>query len=226
MKDEWYSSTGKLLIVCIVAWPIGLYGIYKNESLSVITKFALGCLCLFMANIMFNFLNHNNNNINNSQVTETTETTDDSVQTQTNVKQQKQPIGIGEILHTKYFDVTVEKAMLSTGEKISDYYELPVDGTKYLIINVTIKNISNESRYLSDGKIVFESQEDGKQYHFDKAESIRVKGWGLEYQINPFISTTGLIAFKLPGEIKGIAYYNPTRSNQTKTDLILLGHIE
>jgi len=52
-----------------------------------------------------------------------------------------------------------------------------------------------------------------------------VEGWGLMMdQINPLTSKTTKLVYKIPAEIKGLAYYRPGRSN--KNDLISLGNIE
>ena len=50
----------------------------------------------------------------------------------------------------------------------------------------------------------------GKDYEFDKSESIMAEGWGLVLdQINPLISKTTNLVYKIPAEIKGDIYWQP-----------------
>ena len=132
---------------------------------------------------------------------------------------------VGEALTTDYFDVTVNeftlKDKVSTGNQFADLKK--EEGIRYLILNITFKNIDSESRMLSDGEILINYN--GKDYKFDKSESVFVEGWGLMMdQINPLTSKTTKLVYKIPAEIKGLAYYRPGRSN--KNDLISLGNIE
>lgn len=132
---------------------------------------------------------------------------------------------IGEILPTKYFDVTVNSVgvddRVNTGNEFSN---LPrEEGTRYLVINTTFKNTSNESRAIFEGEVLINYN--GQEYLYDKSEVVMAEGWGLLFdQINPLTSKTTNIVYKIPAEIKGVAYYRPGRSS--KKDLIELGNIE
>ena len=132
---------------------------------------------------------------------------------------------VGETLPTEYFEVTVNKVSVkntvSTGNEFSN---LPAEsGTRYLIINTTFKNISNESRSLFDGEVLVNYN--GKDYTFDKAEPMMIEGWGLMLdEINPLTTKTTNLVYKIPAELKGTAFYNPARSGSD--DLIDLGNIE
>jgi hypothetical protein len=132
---------------------------------------------------------------------------------------------IGETLPTEYFEVTVNnvkvKKSVSTGNEFADLKAEP--GNKYLIMNTTFKNIDNESRMLMDGEILINYN--GKDYTFDKSETVMLEGWGLLLdQINPLTSKTTNIVYKIPEELKGVAYYKPGRAGSK--DLIELGNIE
>lgn len=132
---------------------------------------------------------------------------------------------VGEALPTEYFDVTVNnvsvKNNVSTGNPFSD---LPAEeGTRYLILDVSFKNTSDESRMLMDGVVIINYN--GKDYNFDKSESVMAEGWGLLLdQINPLTTKTTKLVYKIPAEITGNAYYKPARSGSA--DLIDLGTIE
>jgi hypothetical protein len=123
-------------------------------------------------------------------------------------------VKIGEVLKTDYFDITVNKAELqdrvSTGNQFSDLK--PENGNMYLIINATFKNTDSESRMLIDGSVWINYN--GKDYEFDKSETIMAEGYGLLLdQINPLTSKTTNLVYKIPAEVKGDAYWQPGRSD-------------
>ena len=131
-------------------------------------------------------------------------------------------VKVGEVLKTEYFDITVNKAELkdrvSTGNEFSDLK--PEQGNMYLIINATFKNTDSESRMLIDGSVWINYN--GKDYQFDKAETIMAEGYGLMLeQLNPLTSKTTNLVYKIPAEVKGNAYWQPGRSNDDER--ILLG---
>ncbi|MDQ0592183.1 hypothetical protein QFZ37_000552 [Chryseobacterium ginsenosidimutans] len=132
---------------------------------------------------------------------------------------------LGETLPTDYFDVTVNKVSVensvNTGNQFGDLKQEA--GTRYLIINTSFKNNSNESRMLIDGEVLVNYN--GKDYIFDKSETVMLEGWGLMLdQINPLTTKTTNLVYKIPSELKGNAYYKPGRSGSN--DLIDLGNIE
>ncbi|AZA51550.1 DUF4352 domain-containing protein [Chryseobacterium sp. G0201] len=132
---------------------------------------------------------------------------------------------IGETLPTDYFDVTVNKISIenrvNTGNEFADLK--PEAGIRYLIINTSFKNNSEESRMLIDGEVLVNYN--GKDYTFDKSEPIMLEGWRLMLdQINPLTTKTTNLVYKIPAELKGKAYYKPGRSGSN--DLIDLGTIE
>lgn len=132
---------------------------------------------------------------------------------------------VGETLPTDYFDVTVNKVIVensvNTGNQFADLK--PEKGTRFLIINTSFKNNSNESRMLIDGEVLVNYN--GKDYTFDKSETIMLEGWGLMLdQINPLTTKTTNLVYKIPSELKGTAYYKAGRSGSD--DLIDLGEIQ
>ncbi len=123
-------------------------------------------------------------------------------------------ISIGQTLKTDYFEVTVNKAelaaKLNTGNEFTD--QNAGEGNQFLLLNTTFKNIDKESRMLTDG-IVYITY-NGKDYEFDKSETILAEGFGLMLdQLNPLISKTTTLVYKIPKEIKGPAYYRPGRAD-------------
>ncbi len=76
---------------------------------------------------------------------------------------------------------------------------------------------------LMDGVVIINYN--GKDYNFDKSETVMADGWGLLLdQINPLTTKTTKLVYKIPAEITGNAYYKPSRSGSN--DIIDLGIIE
>lgn len=134
-------------------------------------------------------------------------------------------IAVGQTLQTQYFAVMVSKVSVvnkvNTDNQFSDLKSEP--GTKYLILDVTFKNTDSESRMLTDGEVHITYN--GKDYNFDKSETIMAEGYGLFLdQINPLTQKSTKLVYKLPEEINGVAYYNPGRASGD--ELISLGNIK
>lgn len=133
-------------------------------------------------------------------------------------------VNVGDILQTRYFNVTINKVSISDRINVGNEFldVQPQQGNLFLIMNTTFKNIDNESRMIEDG-IVYITY-NGKEYTFDLPEPLMLEGWGLFFdQINPLTTTTTNLVYKIPAEIKGPAYYNPGRSSDK--DLIFLGNL-
>ncbi len=134
-------------------------------------------------------------------------------------------VGVGQTLHTQYFDVTANevsvKDRVNTGNEFADLKAEP--GIKYLIINASFKNTDKESRMITDGSVWINYN--GKDYEFDNSETVMADGWGTMLdQLNPLISKTTKLVYKIPAEIKGTALWNPGRSD--KDQVINLGPIK
>jgi len=83
------------------------------------------------------------------------------------------------------------------------------------MINITFKNIDSESRLFSEGSVFIDYN--NKVYEFDKTEAILADGWGSFFdQLNPLISKTTNLVYKLPSEIKGNAIWVPGRNYDEK----------
>lgn len=131
-------------------------------------------------------------------------------------------IKYGQVLKTEYFDVIAKASGLYTNYADEEKgIDLPAEkGIMYLIIKLTFKNIDTESRMIIDGTIY--TMHNGKEYKFDKSETILAEGWGILLdQINPLTEITTRVVYKLPTELEGNLLYQPGRAGET--DRISLG---
>jgi len=124
---------------------------------------------------------------------------------------------VGDKLRTDYFEISLNKvwidSKIKTGNQFSDLG--PEAGNKFLIINITFKNIDNESRLFSVGSVFI--YYNNKIYEFDNTETILAEGWGSFFdQLNPLISKTTNLVYKIPSEIKGNAVWIPGRNYDEK----------
>jgi hypothetical protein len=131
----------------------------------------------------------------------------------------------GDTLHTDFFDVTLLQHEIlkgiNTGNEYTTIY--PDKDSKYLGLKVKYKNTDTESRMLGIGAVYI--RYNNKGYTFDHLEQVLSKNWltGIE-QLNPLTSTTKFMAYKLPKEITGAAYYHPGRTDTTM--FIYIGEIK
>lgn len=160
-----------------------------------------------------------NNNTSSKSQKDKSESTE-----KTSTDEAAKGVGIGQVLHTEYFDIVVNKVGLkdrvNTGNEFANLK--PEQGNMYLIINATFKNVDKESRMLIDGSVWINYN--GKDYEFDKSEAVMLEGWGLMLdQINPLTSKTTNLVYKIPAEIKGNAYWQPGRADEDQR--VLLGNL-
>ena len=133
-------------------------------------------------------------------------------------------IKVGEVLHTKYFDVKITNAgtteHLDTGNQFSD--KDADQGQVFCIMECSFTNTDSESRVLSDGKLIL--VKDGKEYLLEKSETIMLKGWGVMLSnINPLSTLTTNIVYQIPADFKGKVLYEPNRGDEQR---IFLGDVD
>jgi len=85
------------------------------------------------------------------------------------------------------------------------------NGNKFLIIKVLIKNIDSETRFINGGEV--RAVRNGSWLKFETPEIVFDENYIIFEDLNPFTSREGLIAFKVPSELKGPFYWVPPRSN-------------
>ena len=132
---------------------------------------------------------------------------------------------LGEPLYTDYFEVTINKyTIMDSVETGNMFVRLKrEEGSQYLILHTSFKNIDSESRSIFDGNLVIFYND--KPYVYDVSESLLLDGWGIyiSHRVNPLTTYKTKIIYKIPKDIKGNAYYYPSRNNDKGA--IYLGEI-
>ena len=209
IQSKWYDKIWIIIILCIFLFPIGLYGLWKSRTIATGWKIAVTMIIAVVVVGQFGKDNEGSSSDSSSN---------SNSSEQIEVKEpEPTKVGIGQVLQTDYFDIVVNKITLSdrvvTGNEFADVK--PEQGSMYLIMNVSFKNTDIESRMLVDDSVWIDYN--GKTYEFDSAETIMLEGWGLLLdQINPLITKTTNLVYKIPAEINGPAYWQPGRANSSQ----------
>lgn len=226
-KQKWYEKTWLVILLLIVFFPVGLYALWKNTSISKPWKIIVTVFFAILVIYQIGRDKEPNLSKNNTAVSKnSTEEHQSGNNAQIDKKSDEQKvISKGDVLHTKYFDVIVNKAELSNGVKTGNQFAdiKPEKDNNFLILNVSFKNTDNESRTIFGAGTIWINY-NGKDYEYDKDETVLLEGWGMILEkFNPLTSKTTNLVFKIPSEIKGPAYYQPGRSS--KDERIFLGNL-
>ena len=133
-------------------------------------------------------------------------------------------VGDSLALMTEYFAVWIENVKvtknINTGNEFSNLAAQP--GNKFVVLDMVFKNMDTESRMLFDGDILINYH--GKELKYDKTETVMAEGYGLMLdQINPLTQKNTKLVYAIPEEVKGAAYYHPSRSDDNER--IYLGNL-
>ena len=219
-----------LLVIGFFSPKTSLFWDKKNEPTKKKSGMIYG-ISLIASFILFGVTSDGKKSSNNSNSSTTQTTSNETKPTEKTETEEQKPVeevptgvGVGQVLHTDYFDIVVNKVSLkdrvNTGNEFADLK--PEQGNRYLIINASFKNTDKESRMLMDGSVWINYN--GKDYEFDKAETIMLEGWGvLLDQINPLTTKTTNLVYKIPAEVTGNAFWQPGRADNDQR--ILLGNL-
>lgn len=130
-----------------------------------------------------------------------------------NIKGNK--VAINETADIGHFAVTVNSCTIKNSLYINEYVKLgSEEGAKFVIIDVSLKNTSSESRMMFEGELQLVGN-DGRKLVMDKTELVFSDGYGLLLEsINPMLTKRTKIIYKIPSDIPGHIYYVPARNNK------------
>jgi hypothetical protein len=119
---------------------------------------------------------------------------------------------LGEIVSTGYFQYKVIDFSFSNLIGNQFFNIKSGNGNKFLIIEVNIKNIDRESRFIDAGQVrVFYN---GAWMKYETPEMVFTDDKFILFDnLNPLTSRQGLVAFKVPSELQGPFYWVPPRSD-------------
>ncbi len=213
---RWYDKKRFVLPALFLFFPLGLALLWMGESFPKGGKIGIsifiGVLFVWVAISPKPDRTTTTTTTSNEEVKEEANSNESSSESST--KKSSKLVAIQEVLKTDYFDITANSVELfynvNTG---NPYASLPKEaGNIYLVINATFKNIDTESRMIMDGSVFINYN--GKEYEFDKTESIMAEGWGTMLdQINPLTSKTTNLVWKIPEEINGTVIWKPGRAS-------------
>jgi Domain of unknown function (DUF4352) len=220
-KTPWYDKKIWVILWCIFFFPVGLYGLWKSSTIGIVWKVLVSIVIVAIVfgrgsgNNTASNSNNSNNNSANVQVEEPKQSEPAQV-----VEEKPKSIGMNQVLQTDYFEVTVNGIEVANTVGSGFAEQQAGDGNKFLILDVTYKNIDTESRWIT-GDHVYVTY-NGKEYDFSKQEVVLQEGYGVSLEVlNPLTTKTAKIVYKIPSELTGEAFYQPSRAKRDQ--LVALG---
>jgi hypothetical protein len=121
---------------------------------------------------------------------------------------------IGEAITTDFFKIQLNEVYttrkIDTGNPFSDVRAQ--NGNKFLVLDITFKNISNESRIFTPGNL--QLVYNGQELQYDHQETVMADGWmTLLDQINPYTVKHTRIVYQIPLDLLGDIYWIPGRNS-------------
>ena len=100
---------------------------------------------------------------------------------------------LGDTVTTDYFNFTVEE--VSTPASLGEYSDPAGTGNMYVRIKLLAENTNNEARSFSSGTLYGFMND--KEFMFDTSEFVMSDGYHAFDSLNPLVSTSGWIVFKV-----------------------------
>jgi hypothetical protein len=119
-------------------------------------------------------------------------------------------VNMGQSLPARYFEVMAEQVAVFDKLSGSNLFVsiAKEDSSRYLVIDLILKNRDTESKLMPDGELLIENG--SEKMKFDHSETILKEGWGqLMDNTGPGITNKTKLVYKIPGGASGKAYYYP-----------------
>lgn len=122
-------------------------------------------------------------------------------------------LGIGSTANIGYFDVTLHSAIIHIGlPENTVSLDGDQDDGQYVEMVIEYRNTDSESRMTDPGYITIENE--GKRLIFDARANLIGEGYWVDKQLNPLLSHSGRIFFKIPSSITGVVRWVPGRNSK------------
>lgn len=206
-KKKWYDNKFIVHLLLIMFFPAGFIVLWKSTTVALWWKILITIVAGFML-----FITIVISGTNGIEEQKTENFTSNEIEKLPTIK---------DTLLTDYFQIILNKAYVSkTINTGNEFANLKAEsGNTFLILNVTFKNIDNESRLFAEGSVFINYN--GKLLEFDNTELILDEKWGSFLdQINPLISKTTNLVYKIPDGLEGQFLWEPGRNSKNKRFLL------
>lgn len=198
---KWHEKPGYILLIFILFWPVGIYCLLKSRLVSRNIKIGLvsvvGFIFILALIGRLSPKENGNSRVANSETVQQPNIPAPAANTSS--RQQANEAKIGDSVEVGNFVYKVN-GIKFTKRVGNEYVNTTADGV-YLLVGLSIKNISNESRTIDNSlfKVVDDA---GTQYEFSVqgSTSLEMSGGKSLFlkQCQPNISTTGVLIFEVP----------------------------
>jgi|688.fasta_scaffold630827_2 hypothetical protein len=197
-QSKWYDKTWLVIVLCIIFFPVGLYALWKNQSISKGWKIGVTVLIalIVIANLGDDKKASTSSNTASSNSTESSQNSDSKTTEADNAPTYAK---IGDEITIEHFVYRVNGVRFAKSLG-NEFAKQTADGI-YLIVDLSLKNMDNEEHTLDNSMFKltdasgteFESSTDATTaLEMDGKETLFLK------QCNPKIQKQGLLAFEVP----------------------------
>lgn len=112
-----------------------------------------------------------------------------------------------------YFEVVINSCQVKQRVGTGNIFAEPEawEGSEFLVIDASFKNIDTEGRLPVVGDVLIFSS--GKTYKYDTAETIMLDGYGVHLNsVNPLVKMKTKVVYRIPSGLKGEVYWMPGRN--------------
>lgn len=190
-KQKWYDKTWLVIILCIIFFPVGLFGLWKSSKISKVWKIIVTILIgiLFLASL------------GDSDKTKSSATSSDSTEEQTASEEQPSYSKIGDEITVDNFVYRVNGVYFK--KSIGNEFDTQTADGIYLIVDLSVKNLDKEEHTL-DNSLFKLTDESGTEFEssIDASTALEMNGNETLFlkQCPPKINKQGYIVFEVPEE--------------------------
>lgn len=194
-QSKWYDKTWLVILLCILFFPVGLYALWKNQSISKGWK--IGVTVLFALIGIANFKDDKKSSIPTSSSSQGNYQNSGNQTTQESNAPTYAKIGDEITIEHFIYKVNDVRFAKSVG---NDFTKKTADGI-YLIVDLALKNMDSEEHTL-DNSMFKLADASGTEFESSPDATTALEMSGKETlflkQCNPKIQKKGLLVFEVP----------------------------